>query len=212
MKKPFRTRWYLAAAAAAMLLSPHPMPLAPAAATAAVAREHSPARTLTAILLVARGAISDPNFRGSIVLVMNDIGPAPTGLIINRPMPLFVSRLFPKLERLSHVHDRVYYGGPVEFGRLWYLFRARAAPAGAIRVSGGVYLSADRKLLLKLLDRKQPMKGLRIFVGHAGWAPGQLEMEIEGGAWRPRRADARSIFEPKPLRPWPAPGDRGPGT
>ncbi|HVC29781.1 MAG TPA: YqgE/AlgH family protein [Steroidobacteraceae bacterium] len=205
MKKRFHIRWYLAAALSATILSPRLISLA-------VAQERAPARTLTAILLAARGAISDPNFKGSIVLVMNNIGPAPVGVIINRPMPLFVSRLFPKVGSLSHVHDRVYYGGPVGFGKVWYLFRARAAPTGAIRVCDGVYLSADRELLLKLLGRKQPMKGLRIIVGHAGWAPGQLQAEIEGGAWRPRRADAQSIFNPKPLRPWPGPGGRRPGA
>ncbi len=43
---------------------------------------------LTSILIVAQGAVSDPNFGGSIVLVMNNLGPAPVGIIINRPMPL----------------------------------------------------------------------------------------------------------------------------
>lgn len=40
---------------------------------------------LTAILLNARAELPDSNFRDSVVLVMNNIGPAPGGLIINRP-------------------------------------------------------------------------------------------------------------------------------
>lgn len=155
-------------------------------------------------MIVAQDVVSDPNFGGSTVIVMNNLGPAPVGIIINRPMPLSVARLFPKLKHLAQVQDKVYYGGPVEFGTVWYLFRAKTAPATAIRVCDGVYVSSDDKLLLELLGRPQPMEGLRIFIGHAGWAPGQLEAEIQGGAWIPRRADAASIFDAKPLLPWPS--------
>lgn len=209
MSKAFRVRSCLTAALLAVLLLP-PLPAAGAAATPTA--PHASGRALTAMLIVARSAVADPNFGGSIVVVMNNLGPAPVGIIINRPMPLSVARLFPQLKRLAHVQARVYYGGPVEFGRAWYLFRAKAAPAGAVQVCEGVYVSAERKLLLELLDRRQPMRGLRIFLGHAGWAPGQLQAEIEGGAWKPRRADADSIFHPEPLRPWPSPGRGKPGT
>lgn len=202
-------RWRVAAALLALIVAvagPRLIAIAGAVAPgAAGARERAPKSTLTAILLVAQDAVSDPNFAGSIVVVMNNLGPAPVGIIINRPMPLSVSRFFPKLKRLAQVHDKVYFGGPVEFGDVWYLFRAPTAPASAIRVCDGVYVSSDHELLLKLLARRKPMQGLRIFVGHAGWAPGQLEAEIEGGAWTPRRANARSIFRPEPLRPWPSP-------
>jgi putative transcriptional regulator len=52
------------------------------------------------------------------------------------------------------------------------------------------------------------MEGLRLFIGHAGWAPGQLQAEIAGGAWNPRRADVHSIFDPQQQTPWPL--HRGP--
>lgn len=206
VKKAVRALRSLAAALLVILFLPGGLSAAPAAGKA-------PADTMTAILLVAQGAVSDPNFGGSIVIVMNNLGPAPVGIIINRPMPLPVARFFPKLKRLAQAQDKLYFGGPVEFGTVWYLFRAKTAPASAIRVCDGVYVSSDEKLLRELLGRPKPMEGLRIFVGHAGWAPGQLQGEIEGGAWTPRRADADSIFNPKPLLPWPsAPGSRGPGT
>lgn len=202
-----KTLWHPAAALVAVLLMPGlPRPAiaagAPAGPTLGAAK--APANALTAILLVAQEAVSDPNFGGSIVVVMNNLAPAPVGIIINRPTPILVSRLFPKLKRLAQVHGRVYFGGPVELDTVWFLLRADSAPKGAIRVCDGVYVSSSRKLLLELLGRKQPMQGLRIFLGHAGWAPGQLQAEIEGGAWAPRRADADSIFNPGPKLPWPS--------
>lgn len=210
MKKAIRVQRYLAAALLVVLLLPGASPPTSAAAppkTAPGPSAKAPAGgALTAILIVAQGAVEDPNFGGSIVVVMNNLGPAPVGLIINRPTPLTVSRFFPKLKRLAQVHDRLYFGGPVEFDTVWYLFRAKTPPAHAIEVCDGVYVSGDQKLLLKLLGRAKPMEGLRLFIGHAGWAPGQLQAEIQGGAWAPRRADADSIFNPKPRLPWPSHG------
>jgi putative transcriptional regulator len=137
------------------------------------------------------------------VLVMNNLGPGPVGIIINRPMSIPVSRLFPDLKRLAQVHDNVYFGGPVEFGSVWFLFRATAPLEHAVKACDGVYLSADRKLLLQLLGRDKPMDGLRIFVGHAGWALGQLEAEIANGDWTLQRAVSETIFNGKSDHPWP---------
>jgi putative transcriptional regulator len=212
VKKASQARRQLAAALLVILLLPGwPRPtLAVGTSPRPSPPGSQPEKAMTAILLVAQGAVSDPNFGGSIVVVMNNIGPAPVGIIINRPMPLAVSHFFPKLKRLARAHDKVYFGGPVEFGDVWFLFRAKTAPATAIKVCDGVYVSWDGKLLLRLLHREKPMEGLRLFIGHAGWAPGQLQAEIEGGAWAPRRVDANSIFNPEPELPWPT--RRGPKT
>src|SRR5437660_9284423 len=163
------------------------------------------AKPLTAILLVARAELPDPNFKDSVVLVMNNIGPAPTGVIINRPTKIAVSHLFPDLERLAQLHDKVYFGGPVEFGSVWFLFRAVKPPKHAIQAFEGVYFSANRELLLQLLARDKPMDGLRIFIGYSGWAPGQLEAEIARGDWTLERAQSDAIFNGKSEYPWPAP-------
>jgi len=166
---------------------------------------------LTAILLVAKDELTDPDFADSIVLVMNNLGPAPIGIIVNRPTRLGVSQLgsqlFPNLKRLAPLTDKVYFGGPVEFdsGEVWFLFRAATPPEHAVRAFDGIYLSADRELLRRLLSRDRPTDGLRIFIGHSGWAPGQLEAEIAHGDWKLERADPDAIFNGKSEHPWPAP-------
>src|SRR5580658_3721569 len=147
-------------------------------------------RPLTAILIIARGELTDPSFAESIVLVMNNLAPAPVGIIVNRPTPIAVSQLFPDLKGVSRLHDKVYFGGPVDLESVWFLFRAATPPEHAIQACDGVYLSADRQLLLQLLGRSKPLDGLRIFVGHAGWAPGQLEAEIERHDWTSKPAEA----------------------
>jgi putative transcriptional regulator len=162
-------------------------------------------KPLTGILITARAQVRDPFFGDSVVLVLNNLGPAPVGVVINRPTALTVAHLFPDLKGLAQLPDRVYFGGPVDFGSVWFVFRAPKAPEYAVRACEGVYLSASRELLLRLLGRDKPLEGLRIFSGHAGWAPGQLETEIGRGDWKLSRAEPEAIFSGKPEHPWPPP-------
>jgi len=195
-------RWRDAAAAVCALLL-----LAPSWPTCA-----DESKSLTAILLVARAELTDSDFADSVVLVMNNLGPAPAGVIINRPTQVPVARLFPDLKRLKQVHDKVYFGGPVEFGSVWFLFRAASAPEHAIQACDGVYLSGNRELLLQLLARDKPMDGLRIFLGHSGWGPGQLEAEIARGDWTLAHANSETIFKSQSEHRWPTPQSQKRGT
>ena len=167
---------------------------------------------MTGILITARAPVRDPYFGDSVVLVLNNLGSAPVGIVINRPTTLTVAHLFPDLKQLAQLHDRVYFGGPVDFGSVWFVFRAAKQPQYAVRACEGVYLSASRGLLLRLLARDRPMEGLRIFSGHAGWAQGQLEHEIARGDWTLARAEPDTIFSAKPEHPWPAPESPRDGT
>ncbi|HEY1875049.1 MAG TPA: YqgE/AlgH family protein [Steroidobacteraceae bacterium] len=161
----------------------------------------------TAILIIARGELRDPNFADSVVLVLNNLGPAPVGLVVNRPTEIPVARLFPDLKHLTPLHDKVYFGGPVDLESVWFLFRAPKAPEHAIQAFAGIYLSSSRNLLQQLLGREKPMEGLRIFIGHSGWAPGQLEAEIARGAWTLERAEPDAVFKGRPEHPWPTPSN-----
>jgi putative transcriptional regulator len=168
---------------------------------------------LTAIVITAKTELPDDNFAQSSVLVLNNIGPAPIGLITNRPTKFTVAHLFPELSRqLAHVRDRVFFGGPVELDTVWFLVRAAKAPANSIKAFDDVYVSSSRDLLVRLLGRTRPMEGLRIFIGHAGWAPGQLEAEIRHGDWALGKANADMIFSNKDNHPWPSASGNEPET
>jgi len=170
-------------------------------------------KSMTAIVITARSQLPDDNFAFSRVLVLNNLGPAPVGVIINRPTQFPVAQLFPDLEaRLARVHDKIYFGGPVELETVWFLLRASKAPEHAVKAFGDVYISASRDLLLSLLRRDAPMAGLRIFIGHSGWAPGQLESEIARGDWALGQANPEAIFSSKSDHPWPSSQDAGPST
>ena len=199
-------RCVLAALLALVQMSLPASPSSPAAANPAQPPA-ADSKHLTAIFLVARSDLPDPNFGDSRVLVMNDLGPAPVGIIINRPTRVPVSSLFPNLKSLARLHDKLYFGGPVEADSVWFLFRAAKQPKNAVPACDGVYLSASRDLLMKLLARNKPTDGLRVFLGHSGWAPGQLEAEIAHGDWKLEPADAKGLFSRKAEHPWPTQDD-----
>ncbi|HET7400467.1 MAG TPA: YqgE/AlgH family protein, partial [Usitatibacter sp.] len=161
------------------------------------------AKPLTTLLMVARDELPDRNFRDAVVLVMNNLAPGPVGVITNRPTSLALSRVFPEIERLKQHDGRVYFGGPVALGVVSFLFRAEKPPERATPVLDGVYFSMDTDLLHALLEREQPMEGLRVFAGYAGWAPGQLQAEIAHGDWKLEAAEADSLFGHRRELPWP---------
>ena len=160
-------------------------------------------KPMTAMLIVARADLPDFNFKDSIVLAMNQIGPGPVGVIINRPTRISIAHLFPEIDRLAGLDDKLYFGGPVRIASVSFLFRAETRPENAIEVLDGVYFSRDADLLRELLGRDKPMDGLRIFVGFAAWARGQLENEIARGDWTLTPASAGAIFGNESEHPWP---------
>lgn len=165
-----------------------------------------PLGTLAAetIFLVASPQLADPNFRQTVVLVTHAAGSSgPIGVVINRPTDVEISKALPNVKGVEKAQGPLFFGGPVARNVVAFLFRSDTPRKEAVAVMDGVYLSFDRDLLAELLARDKPMEGLRVYAGHSGWAPGQLESEVSRGFWTSARADARSIFETKPEALWP---------
>ena len=161
------------------------------------------ARERDAILLVASPELVDPNFRETVVLVTRYRGIAgPIGVILNRPSRVPLERAMPDEPALSGIDEKVWFGGPVARQALFYVFRASKPPEDAIEVAEGVYLDWGAERLKALLARDKPTEGLRVYAGHAAWAPGQLEAEVARGSWKSARPEERIIFSARPETVW----------
>lgn len=147
------------------------------------------------VLLVANPKMADPRFQETVVLLLAHGEEGTLGLILNRPTDLNLARLMPDLEAPEKERHVVFYGGPVGLNLLLYLVRSASAPEDARSVLGNVYYGADRDILGKLLNGRQDAGTLRLYVGHAGWAPGQLAGEIARGDWLLVKGDSRTVFE-----------------
>ncbi len=152
------------------------------------------------VLLVASPALQDPNFAETVVLVVFPEHGGPTGVILNRPTRIEWKEAFPDDAQLRALQEPIYFGGPVQYTALWFLFRAAAHPGKALSVLDDLYLSSDAPLLERSLARKGAVE--RFFVGYAGWSPAQLEMEIAQGAWYVLPADLDAVLKMKPESMW----------
>jgi putative transcriptional regulator len=156
-----------------------------------------------AVFLIAKREMGDPNFRETVVLVTHPPRGGPLGVIINRPLVDRLSDVFPDQPSLKGSKEVLYFGGPVARQGLVFLVRSAKPPQGVLMVLRDVFFTSDVALIEKLLQRKDPLAGLRIFAGYSGWAPGQLQNELARGGWHVVPADSESVFDKDPAALWP---------
>ena len=152
------------------------------------------------VFLVATNEIDGGPFHQSVVLLLAHGDGGTVGLIVNRETEIPLAEALPELG--SSASHQLYFGGPVELSGLMYLFRADEPPEDADHVMNDVYYSGDRKLLEGLLDADASSDALHLFIGHSGWAPGQLDGELVRGSWDVVRADPFTVFGKDPATMW----------
>jgi putative transcriptional regulator len=155
-----------------------------------------------AFFLVASPRIVDPNFRETVVLIVQHGAVVTRGVIINRPLEIPLSRLAPGDESFEQVDEQIYFGGPVGVPSLSFVFRAKERPKGSVHVIEDIYIGDDPALLRDMLKRQGAAGRVRVYAGHAGWGPGQLQDEIERGSWFATRATPDFVFHDNPANVW----------
>ena len=154
-------------------------------------------------LLVATPPLEDPNFDRTVVFVLEHHDDGAIGVVINRPS---VEALDEPLDRwidLQSAPSSVFSGGPVEPNALIAL-AGTPLPLDAeddhLSPITGTIASADLTADPALVAPE--VTGVRVFRGYAGWGPGQLEDEIESGAWLVLDSEPDDIFSGRPDELW----------
>ncbi len=151
------------------------------------------------MFLVADRGLRDPNFARSVVLLIDYGEHGAAGVIVNRRTEARLADLLPEIEGGEEVAGRVFLGGPVKPEGMLVLVRSDTAPEEARPVFDDVYVSSDRELLERLV---QAGATYRVYAGHAGWAPGQLDWELRRGGWFLLPADVEAVFDDEPDEVW----------
>jgi len=162
--------------------------------------------SLTGQLLVAMPQMLDQRFARSVVYICAHTGEAGAmGLVINKPLgSLTMGELFAQLEisPSGAVGSRpVHFGGPVEGGRGFVLHTADYSEEATLVVNDNIALTATLDVLRAIGQGRGPRQSL-FALGYAGWAPGQLDAEIQANGWLSVAADDDIIFHPDYDRKW----------
>ncbi len=86
--------------------------------------------------------------------------------------------------------------------QMFLLVASNKQPFNSFKVLDGVYASHDNATFKSVAAN--PGTVFRLYVGYAGWAPGQLESELAKGSWYVRDTDAGTVFGKSPEKLWPA--------
>ena len=152
------------------------------------------------MFLIATRDLKGSTFAESVVLLIQHDENGTMGIIINQPTNLELTSILPEIS--PNVVSRIYLGGPVATYGIMLLIRSTEELIDAEHVFGNVYASGDRELLVDLLDKEDATNSIRLYAGHAGWFPGQLDYEIRRGSWRVVPANESMIFTDEPLEIW----------
>jgi len=160
--------------------------------------EKGGANFLSGQILIAMPGMQDPRFHRSIVYLCAHSSDGAMGLIVNkRADDLKLADLFEKLEiPIAKTIGKapVHYGGPVETGRGFVLHSSEYHVADAtMKVDSGTSMTATLEILHAMATNKGPNKAI-VALGYAGWAPGQLEAELQANGWLACPADPELLF------------------
>jgi putative transcriptional regulator len=158
-------------------------------------RGPGPPTSLAGQLLVATDTLRDPRFRHTVIYVLHHGGSGAMGVVVNRPVgdaPLaaILNEVGVNSAGVSGT-VRLHYGGPVEPSR------------GGVLHPGdsGLTFTTSPAILESIARRKTPARFLFV-LGYAGWAPGQLEAEIDAGAWITVPSDTDLVLDDDAATKW----------
>lgn len=132
-------------------------------------------------LLLSEPFLRDPNFSRTVVLLTEHNDEGSIGFILNRPIAHKIHEIVDDFPRLD---AQVFMGGPVQRDSLHYIHRIAALAEDGDEIAPGVYWGGNFEQLKHLirLGTVQP-DDIRFFVGYSGWAPKQLEDEMQMKSW-----------------------------
>jgi putative transcriptional regulator len=169
-------------------------------------------------LLVAEPSLDDPNFRRTVVYLIEHSEGGALGLVLNRPGEVPVREAVPGWAPYVDGIDTVFVGGPVSPEGAICLARCPSAgPADSLFDTGDDDgEDPDPTAIFKPIsttigaldlhgdptDAPPGVSALRIFAGYAGWSGGQLEAELDAGGWYVVDALDDDVFTQRPGALW----------
>ena len=157
------------------------------------------AESLAGQLLAASPSLSDPNFLRTVVLIGVHNEDGAMGVVLNRPSSVTVHEAVPQLEAAVDELEPVYVGGPVQPSSVVCLAEFLDPSQAELIVLGRIGFPAPDTGIEELAEATARR---RVFAGYAGWANGQLDVEVDQGDWIAQPALPEDVFSPAPVELW----------
>lgn len=155
-------------------------------------------KSLQGQLLISSGGLYDPNFRHTVVLVGEHNAEGALGVVLNRALDMTVHDAVPPLRSFVEPGELLFQGGPVQPESPVLIAELTDPEVADIAVFGSVgFLIGDLDTEL----RRQVIRA-RVFAGYSGWAPGQLEAELDADSWILEKATEDDVFTDVPDLLW----------
>ena len=159
-------------------------------------------------LLIAMPGMGDPRFDKAVVFMCAHSAEGAMGLIINKPARAL--KFDDLMTQLGIDWDgelaspKVHHGGPVEHGRGFVLHsRDYNSEGSSMKIGNDFGMTATLDILTDIALGKGPKRAL-LALGYTGWAPGQLEAELQANGWLIADVDAELVFASKDADKWQA--------
>ncbi|MDP9376044.1 MAG: YqgE/AlgH family protein [Actinomycetota bacterium] len=154
-------------------------------------------------LLLSAPNLFDPNFRRTVLLIAEHTDDGAMGVVLNRPAEVTVGEAVPDLAWLTvSGEDPIYAGGPVATDSVVILAEfEQPGLAAALILKDVGFVPAETD------DPDELASGVRrsrVFAGHAGWGPGQLDAELDENSWIVEPALPEDVFADDPDALWAA--------
>ncbi len=157
--------------------------------------------SLAGSFLIAMPSLADPNFWRSVVLLgVHSREEGAFGLVINRALDLALSDVLEDMGESpgQDLMPLVLGGGPVDQSHGFVLFETESGGGRkdeqALGLGAGIALSGSAETLSDLAHGRRDGR-FYLLLGYAGWAPGQLEREIEENSWVVAPLEPRILFD-----------------
>ncbi|MCW2782951.1 MAG: hypothetical protein JWR35_3400 [Marmoricola sp.] len=153
-------------------------------------------------LLISSAILVEPPFARTIILLLNVDADGSLGVVLNRPSHVAVGEVLGGWGPVVATPEVIFRGGPVDTDSalgVATLVGGEDEPIGWSRLfadTGLVDLDAPTEVI------GSATAAMRIYAGYAGWSAGQLEDEIDEGAWYVVPAERSDLFSPDPDLLW----------
>ncbi len=141
----------------------------------------SPVKPKRGNLLVSEPFMLDPNFKRSVVLLVEYEEPGAVGFVLNQRSNLILNDL---IDGISLIDFPVYIGGPVANDSLHFVHCCYEKLNSGVELRDGIYWGGNFETLKILLKNNEVGQDeIKFFIGYSGWSEGQLDQEINENSW-----------------------------